>query len=403
MPAVNKKAYILGYLYETPNFLAGFVLSFVYLLPSTILVDISRSIGTTPQDLSLIFAFYTIGGMLGQLTSVLYNIKVKKFVIIIVSYLLMIPIVIALSFSQTLVQLYVFYSIIGYIAGVIWVQANENILESKVANKDRMVTIYLAFTALGAVVAPFIATTFVVNGINWRYTFYFIILLILIVMALYIFIPGKRKDERLHKHRIELNFKKIFKDPQLNRLFLIIFLTMVIFVIAETVATTWIPTFLRLERMFDLKDAGLIYTVFMISNMVGRIGLAYFAGKVRSGKLIFLLLSVTIISTTVVIFSTQKPIIFTFIVLAGLGFSGIFPLLFSTAGTIYEKGRGILVTILTLSDFTGLSIAPYLTRYVSRFSMLWSISLTIVFLLLALLLHTASVLYKRRIKTGEIN
>jgi len=401
MPAVNKKEYILGYLYETPNFLAGFVLAFVYLLPSTILVDISRTIGTTPQDLSLIFAFYTIGGMLGQLTSVLYNIKLKKFIIIIGSYLALIPFVVAVSLSRTLIQLYVFYFIIGYIAGVIWVQANENILESKVANKDRMVTIYLALSAAGAVVAPAIATSFVVNGINWRYTFYFIILLVLIIIALYIFIPGKRKDERLHKQRMELDLKKIFFDRQLNRLFVITFLTMVIFVIAETVATTWFPTFLRLERMFDLKDAGLIYTVFMLSNMTGRIGLSFFAGKVKSSRLIFILLFITIISTTVVIFFTQKAVIFIFIVLAGIGYSGIFPLLFSTAGTIYRKGRGILVTVLTISDFLGLSIAPYLTRYISRFSMMWSISLAVIFLGLALMLHISGAIYKNRLRTGE--
>ena len=403
MLTINKKKYILSYLYETPNFLAGFVLSFAYLLPSTILVDISKEIGTTPQDLSLIFAFYTIGGMLGQLTSVLYNIKFKKFVIIISSYVTLIPFVLAISFSHTLIQLYIFYFFIGYIAGVIWVQANENILESKVANKDRMVIIYLALSAAGAVVAPAIATLFVVNGINWRYSFYFIILLVLIIMALYIFIPGNRKDERLHKKRIDLNFRKIFINQKLNRLFTVIFLTMVVFVIAETVATTWLPTFLRLERMFDLSDAGLIYTVFMLSIMVGRVGLSFFAGKVKASYLILILLFITIISNTVVIFFTQKPVIFVFIILTGIGYSGIFPLLFSTAGTIYKKGRGILVTLLTFSDFLGLSIAPYLTRYVSKFSMIWSILLAIFFLGLALMLHISGVLYQNKLRAGEVN
>jgi MFS family permease len=154
--------------------------------------------------------------------------------------------------------------------------------------------------------------------------------------------------------------------------------------------------------MFDLKDAGLIYTVFMLSNMMGRVGLSFFAGRVKASRLIFILLLITIISTAAVIFFTQKAVIFVFIVLAGIGYSGIFPLLFSTAGTIYKKGRGILVTILTVSDFLGLSIAPYLTRYVSRFSMLWSISLAIVFLGLTLILHVSGVIYKNRLRTGEV-
>ena len=403
MPVINKKAYILSYIYEAPNFLTGFVIAFLFILPCTMLVDISESINTTPQDLGLIFAFYAIGGMLGQLSSVLYNIKLQKIIIVMFGYLLMMPLIIAISLSRTLVQLYIFYFITGYLAGVIWVQANENILESKVANKDRLVTITLAFSAGGGVVATFLATEFVYNGLNWRFTFYFIILLILIIMALYLFIPGKKNDERLHKNRIDLNLKKIFNNLQLNKLFLISFLTMVIFGIAETVVTTWLPTFLRLERLFDIKDVGLIYSVFKISNMLGRVSLSYFAGKIRAGIIVLILLLISIVSTSIVIFSTEKAIIFTFIVLAGFGFSGIFPLLFSSAGTIYKKGRGVLVVILTFSDYLGLSIAPYLTRFISRFSMVWSILLAIFFLGLTLLLHISSMVYKNNLVMGEVN
>ena len=251
--------------------------------------------------------------------------------------------------------------------------------------------------------APFLATIFISNGLDWQFAFYFIILLIVIIMALYLFIPGKKNDERLHKNRIDLNLKKLFNDRRLNRLFLIVFLTMVIFVIAETVFTTWVPTFLRLERMFDLKDTGLIYSVFMASNMMGRVGLSFFAGKVKASKLILILLLVTIGATSIVTFSSGRAVIFIFIVLAGFGFSGIFPLLFSTAGTIYKKGRGVLVSVLTFSDYLGLSIAPYLTRYVSRFSMIWSISLTMIFLGLAVFFHISSVIYQKNLKTGDSN
>jgi len=313
---------------------------------------------------------------------------------------LMIPCIVAISLSNTIIQLYIFYFITGYIAGVIWVQANENILESRVENKDRMVTITLAFSAGGAVVAPFIATSFVASGINWRYTFYFIILLILIIIGLYLFIPGKREDARLHKNRIQLNLKKIFNDRSLNRLFLTMFITMVTFVVAETVFTTWIPTFLRLERMFDLKDAGLIFSIFMISNMLGRVSISYFAGKIKTSRLITILMLLALGSTTAVILTSARTVIFVFIVLAGLGFSGVFPLLFSSAGTIYHRGRGVLVSILTFSDYLGLSIAPYLVRYISGFSMLWSILLTLIFLVMALIFHISGVLYKQRISAG---
>jgi len=112
---------------------------------------------------------------------------------------------------------------------------------------------------------------------------------------------------------------------------------------------------------------------------------------------------ISIVSTSIVIFSTEKAIIFTFIVLAGFGFSGIFPLLFSSAGPIYKKGRGVLVVILTFSDYLGLSIAPYLTRFISRFSMVWSILLAIFFLGLTLLLHISSMVYKNNLVMGEVN
>lgn len=392
-----KRKCLYDYLFEIPNFLSVFISAFFYLLPNVILVEISEAIKATPEDLSLIFTFFTTGGIIGLLTSVLYNIKFKKLHIILSSYILLVPITIIISLSYQLINFYILYFLAGYLTGVIFVQAYENIFESKIENKDRLIAITLTFAAAGGITGPLMATYLIYYGLSWRIIFYVVIFLILIIIFLYLFIPRKKKDYILIKKRTKLNFRKIYTSKSYNLLFLLIVITIIIFCIAETIITTWAPTFFRIERMFDLRSAGLIYTVFMIAVLLGRIGVSYFAGRIKTNYFVLILLMISLIFMSIMIFSTSKIIIFIATAVSGLGISGIYPLLFSSGGTIYKKGRGVLVSILTFADYLGLSIAPYLTRFISKDNIVLSISLAIILIGVTIILLLVNIMYRRRL------
>ena len=190
-----EKDRFIDYLAEAPNFLTVFIFSIFYNVASLMLIEISKSTGIATTNLSLVFTFYTIGVAIGQLTSVIYNRKFKKIQIILAGYVLTIPIAIIISFNSNLILFYILYLISGYLLGVIWIQAIQFVLENKVKNKDRIVTILLSFYPIGALVSPFISSTIIRMNLSWRFAYYVIVFLIVLNMILYVLILARRKEE----------------------------------------------------------------------------------------------------------------------------------------------------------------------------------------------------------------
>ncbi len=381
---------------EFPNYLSIYIFPIYYLSVSTILIDIGSSIGASPGDLGLIFTFYPAGAIVGQLTSVFYNTKFTKMQIFLVSYLLLIPISIALSFSRSLIMFFILYTIAGYILGVVWVQANENILESKIKNKDRLMTVALTFYPLGAFTAPFIASLVVNSAFNWQFLYYILIILIVLIAILYYFLMRNRKDKILTEKREKIDLKKIFHLPKKNIMFLLIALGAFFYSIGDTSFIIWSPTFFRIERFLDVKTAGYVIAIFWIGIIVGRMVLMPFLGKIRANLLLLILTLFAIIFTSYSIFAPTGNQIFIGMGLAGMGYSALFPLFMSSGSTVYKKGKGVLLTIMYASAYTGKTIAPFLTRFISRYNMTFSLLIAIIFLGISLILVSTDIYYEKR-------
>jgi len=358
-------------------------------------LDISITTGIDVGNLNLIFTFYTVGGVIGQLTSVLYNKKFKALNIIITGFVVLIPITFSLSFSSKLIAFYILYFIAGYILGVIWIQANGNIIRSKVRNKDRLTTVALSFYPIGAFTAPFIASTIVSNNLNWRFLYYIISLIIIVIIILYLTITRKAKYDTIKQEEV-LSFKEIFLHKNKNTIFILTTFLLVAYCISETVIATWSPTFLRSEKMFDIQSAAFFVSIFWISILAGRVIIGFFAGKVKANYMILILSGVAVASMFFMFLSDSKYFIFIAVIFVGLGFSGIFPLLISSGSTIYKKGKGVLLTILFASAHLGISVSSYLTRFVSKYNMTLSVFISIIFMGVTMILIIFHIFYKKR-------
>ena len=393
---ITKKDTLVDYLAEFPNYLSMFLVPVFLLFASPILLDISKSINVEVRNLSLIFSFFTIGQLIGQLTSVLYNIKFSKIAIVTAAYSLLVPLCILLSFANSLYVFYISYFIGGYLLGIIYLQASEFILESKIENKPRLLNILFAFYPLGAFVAPFLSTSVIKSNLSWRFICYIIIVFILLITILYLTVTRKRKYRISDEQKRKIAFKEIFLYRNKNILFLITFILMLVYTIPETIVFTWSPTFFRVERTFDIATAGIIVSIFWISVGIGRFIIGSIAGKINTNYLMLLLLIIASISITFMVFSELKYVIFIAIIFFGLSSSGIYPLLISSGSTIYEAGRGVLITFLYVAEAMGLSIAPYLTRYISKYNMTLSISVSIILLGIILILILIKIFYEKK-------
>lgn len=388
------------YLLEIPNYLSIFIFPLFFLTLSPILLDISASTGIKTGDFNLVFTFFTIGSVIGQLTSIQYNRRFSPLAVVVAGFIVLIPVTFALSRISSLYAFYILYLISGYILGVIWLQANNNIMRSRIKNKDRLISSALSFYPIGAFVAPYISTSIVGRGMNWQILYYILIFLIIIIIILYLTIT-RRIGYLSLKHDQKISLKEIFTDKRRNILFILTAVMLVVYTISETVIATWAPTFFRTERAYNIGDAALVISLFWGGILVGRVITGILSGKIRAYYLVLILSLTAVLSTVSIYFSGSRNLDLIIIVIVGLGYSAIFPLLVSTGSNVYKMGSGVLLTILFAAANFGVSLTPYMTRFFSGFSMLLSISLAPVFMMVFIILSIIIIIYSRSIKKNN--
>ena len=168
----------------------------------------------------MIFTFYTLGGMAGQLTSVLFNRKFKSLTIIVTSLIVLVPVSLILARAKDKYSFYILYAIVGYLIGVIWVQINQNILRSRIKNKDRLITLTFSFFSVGAIITPYISSAIVRRGIDWHIIYY--IQVFLSILMIIIFLTMNRKIKYLSpRPGKKISFKKIFINRTRNKIFIL--------------------------------------------------------------------------------------------------------------------------------------------------------------------------------------
>ena len=392
---MEQKENLIDYLAELPNYLSWFIIPIYFTTASTMLLEISRSFNISAGNMSLIFTFFTMGLVSGQLTSIIYNKKFKKVMIIVGAYSLIIPILVILGFARSLYLFYVLYCLIGYLSGIIQIQTIKFILENKIKNKDRLVTILLFFYPIGSLVAPLFASSLIKNKIDWHFSYFIMASVSFLILILYVIIKW-RASRLTAEDEEKISFKQIFFDRRRNIIFVLGLVLMFFYCISETVMATWSPTFLRAARALDIRYAGLTVSIFWLGILVGRIIVSFFAGR-RNSNIIMLFLSILAFSSLVLfIVFKSKYAIFTTAAFAGLGYSGLATIGISSSGTIYERGRGILATIIFAVNYAGISISPFLTRFSSRYNMTFSIILAPVFMLLVFVVIIIKIAYEKK-------
>mgnify|MGYP005846242975 CR=1 FL=1 len=391
------------YFLELPNYFSIFLVPVYFMTAGPMLIEMSKDTGFSSQNLSLIFTFFTIGLIIGQLTSIFYNRKFKKINIIIISYIV---IIISLIFLALIKQLYLFYFLYfinGYAAGIIWLQATTYILESKIANKDRLTTIFLSFYPIGNITAPLIASALIKNGLSWRYSYYITGIIAAIILVLYVFLKGKTDKIIILKEQQKINLREIFINKNLNIIFILGCVFLFFYCISETIIAAWSPTFLRTIRSVDIQLVSLAVSVFWVAIFAGRMIVSFIAGKVKTNYIMLTLATIGVISMSLFVFTKSNSLIFVTLFFAGLGCSGIITLGISSTTTLYNKGRGLLASVAFASVNAGVSIAPFITRTVSRSNMVLSIALASIFMFLTGVTILSKTLYENRVKNRSGN
>jgi MFS transporter, FHS family, glucose/mannose:H+ symporter len=374
-----------------------FTFNFFMMLASPILIDIGAYFNVPPENINLITSLILIGQVIGTITFIFLNRKFNIINVVIFSYIVLIPVLAGLIITTSLFIFYLLYFSSGFLAGIILMDANISILEGEVKNKDSVVNLGYSFFATGALAAPFFASGLLDNQINWKFIYLAVIGLAVISFISYLFKnKRKRAGSGLPKKSKISSVKKIFKDKDKNKYLISTGILMFLCMISMVTVFSWSPTFFRIDKSFDLYSASLIVSLFWTGILLGRLLVSFLSYKYESGILLTGLSIISILGLVLLIFPSTQIINFMGAVIAGLGFSGIIPLLVSSTGLIFGSEKDTALTILFVLQFFSGGMAPFLIRFLAIQNLFISMLMPIIFMSALLIL---AIIRKHPIKT----
>lgn len=401
---IHRKTIFFDYLLETPNYIAIFISGFFIMIASPVLLEMSKAFNAEVGNISFIFTFYSIGSMGGIITSIFYSRRFKKIKIFTVFYLLLISVILLLYFSSSLIMFYTLYFISGYILGVIFNQANEFLFYSKIQNKDKLVLIAHIFWPIGAILGPIVSSNLVGGGLPWNFIYFVILIIIAINLILYILF--KRSHHKLEKIRKNNSSIKMLINKRRYSLIIFIFtaFSMVFYVMSESVISVWMPTFFRANKSFSIQDAGFAVSLFWVSIIIGRLIISFFlVEKINARYLITLPALFGLFILFFTIFLNNQNIVFLTLILVGLSYSGIFPLLLSRISNYSEKNKGLFLTGMLISADIGFIATPSLTRLFAKYNMTISVLLSVFSILCYFIFVLLSLFFEKKFGEEKIN
>ncbi len=392
-----KKSNLLNYLLELPNFLSLFLFSFFMMLASPILINISKYFNVTPENMNFIVTFFMAGQVLGIIVLVFLNKKFKRSKIIAASYVLLIPALAGLMLTTYLIIFYALYFAAGFFLGILFMNANSSMLEGRVKNKDSVVNLGHGFFAMGALISPVFSSALVNRQINWRLIYLAVIGLSVLSLISYLWVNRNKHPGPLEEKR-SMSLRESFRYRDKNIYMAFTVILMLLYVMSEVTIFSWAPTFFRIEKFFDIYSAGLIVSVFWLGILAGRLMISFLSYKIKAGTLLVWLSLISILGLIVAIFSHRQIINFIGAGLIGLGFSGIPPLLISTAGKISGAGKDLSLTILFVVGIASGSIIPFIIRGIADYSLFFSIAVSLIFMVIFVIFVFARKAFRKKIE-----
>ena len=217
-----------------------------------------------------------------------------------------------------------------------------------------------AIGSLSGALIPLVATMF--WGLDWKLLFpiYSVIILITIVYLHFTKI-NEATDKSSEKPASFASCMSALATPKIALMVLGIFF----YVGAEVTMSSRLPTFLKHAFQFDIKEFGLWGTLFFfLSLMVGRFIGGMVLSRVSPSRFLVVSSVISLIGILGLFFAPNTLVGFIVIGLIGLGFSNIFPLIFSmTIESFPEKSNeisGLMVTAII-----GGAIMPVLFGFIA--------------------------------------
>lgn len=216
------------------------------------------------------------------------------------------------------------------------------------------------FFAIGAFMAPFIASWFTKIGLGWKYSIGLVALLSCIMVLVFtnMGIDNVKNQNKGKKENKSYDFLK-------NLNFYISSGILFFYVGVEFAVNGWIVTYLIDSGLMDTSLAQKVLSLLWLVIIFGRLFSAYISKIVNKKTLILASSAGVMIFFTLFILSSSTWAIVPTILGLGFCLSGIFPTTVSNAGEVVKNSDLAMGTLLALGGLGGI-VMPYITGEVAE-------------------------------------
>ncbi len=353
---------------------------FVMILPSALPVAM-KEFGMSYLQSGYLMIFGTLGYILGSLICALFAhlMGLKRIAILgaMISALGLIYFALSKDFLDISISNFSTNVGMGFIETGVGALIGASIKENLSGTLNRVNAIF----ALGAVISPFVVSTFI--GFNWNWQIVYIFSAIIAFAAL-IFAFKMREVGMIRTE------EKIKRSYNFSPLFIIIYLMIAIYVGYEAAYSSWITTFLTNFRGIAVAVAAASSSAFWVGMFVGRFSASFI--KVKAESWLLFIVSASLISVILSIFMFNFYSIIIFVFLSGLFFASTYPTIQMMLIERAEKNIGNLMGVFVLFVGMGATIAQWIVSGVSSiFGIVFGFSLIPVMILADLLLSISLV------------
>jgi len=387
--SISKKIFI-----NTSCFLGLMIFGMVLVMTSPILIEISQSIDRNIENMGSIFPFFYIGFIIGSfLSSSIINYWNRKKTLSFFYFLLFVS-VFGMTFVFNYSYFVIIFSLIGLSSGFIESQVSTIVIEINKKNEGLFINLTQVFFGIGAFIGPLIPIFIISKGIDWRYSYLLVSLVCLLnfIYFLFINIPDIRVEKIRDRNKI---FKPVHLDESL--VFYLLVFAILFYVSAEMGLAIWLPTFLRLNKLFSSMLAGQVLSFFWLSFVAGRFLIGFLTKKVKILNILLVVTSLSIFSILLGVYTENKFLIIFAFILTGILFSSIWPLIVLLGGLRYASKRNFVVSILIMAGGVGGLFSPwFIGKVFSSSNLFFALNIVYIFLFFLLVLIIGIVIIDRK-------
>lgn len=400
-------------LINTSLFLSMMVFAIAYTVASPMLIEISKKLGISVGAMGYSFSAYFAGFIAGSFISSFYTGENnRKLLLIFFNFLITIS-VFSLTFMFNFYLTIALFFFIGISGGFIESQVSFLMVKLNPKNEGLFVNLSQVFFGIGAFAGPFLFTITLKTGIDWSYAFVISAALCLVNLLFLIFIDISviKKDTDAERKKIvhktlrkaHVRLSALSEDTHSGRvIFLFSMLIIFFYVSTESGISTWLPTFLRLNKSFSESLSGQILSFFWLSTVVGRVLIGFLSKKIKISNILFFEVLAAILSIVLGIYLKNNIMIILSFIFSGLFLSGIWPLIVTYSSLKHPRSTNFTISFIVLAGGVGGLVSPYLIgKLTNRLNIFVAMNLVYVFLIFVFILILLMFLLEKR-NSGKI-